>query len=136
MPIALALAPARGYLKIGAIALAIAGAGYAAWTVKGAFAEREKVEAVSQAVDGINKQLQEEKDLRIKYETQAETRIAELLKSISILQDSFKTVSSNVGKERTSNPKFYEQALPDGGYQQWKKAKELVQSSNPPATQP
>lgn len=124
------------YIKVGLAATALAGAGYLAWTVRGAFADEQRREAVNEAVASINKQLEVEKTLRLKYEKLADTRLDALLKSISILQEDFRSVSGSIAKERTNNPEFYEQPLPAVGYEQWKRARQLVESSNSPATQP
>ena len=124
------------YLKLAALAALVAGAGYTAWSIRGAYADREKTEAVDKAVAAIQKDLDAERKLRGEYETFTNDKVEALMKSISKLQNDFKGVAGNIAKERASNPQFYEQPIPDGGYAQWQKAKELLKSTVEPEPQP
>lgn len=124
------------YVKLALGALLLAGAGYIAWNIRGAIAETEKTAAVNDAVAGIQKQLEEERKLRAKFEDLADTKLEALLKSISNIRTEFRVITNDLTTERASNPQFYEQQLPEGGLNQWKRARELLKSSNPSPAQP
>lgn len=124
--------PALIYVKLVLLAILVAGAGYAAWSIRGAYADREKEEAVNAAVASIQKDLDTERLLRGQYETLADTRLTALMKSISKLQTDFKAVSGSIAEERKNNPAFYNQPLPDKGYEQWKRARALLGSQQQP----
>jgi uncharacterized membrane-anchored protein YhcB (DUF1043 family) len=124
------------YVKIITVVLFAALVGYLSWIVRGNFAEDEKRVAVNNAVQSIKKELDLEREMRSKYETIAKNQLDALLKSISKLQKDFKDVSNDVASERAKNPKFYTQPLPEQGYLQWKRARELLHSSNEVSTQP
>lgn len=122
------------YLKVAAAVATIAVAGYTAWNVRGAYAEKEKTAAVKEAVAQAEKDLQAERKLRADYETLTTERVENLLQSISKLQADFRQVSGSFAKERKSNPAFYEQPIPSKGEEQWKKAKDLLNQSAPSVT--
>lgn len=124
------------YAKLAIAAILLAGAGYLAWHIRGVIAEQEKVEAVNAAVASIEKQLEDERKLRAKFEDLADTKLEALLKSISNIRNEFRSITTDLAKERASNPQFYEQQLPEGGLNQWKRARELLRSSNPQPVQP
>lgn len=124
------------YVKLALAAIVIVGAGYLAWHVRGVIAEKEKAEAVNAAVASIEEQLKNERQLRAKFENLADSKLEALLKSISNIHTEFKSITTDLAKERASNPQFYEQSLPEGGLNQWKRARELLRSSNPQPIQP
>lgn len=124
------------YAKMALVVAVIAGASYLAWDVRGAYAEREQKEAVNKVTVQAQKDIDTEHELRGKYEKLTNARVDAILKSISKLQADFKAVTGSVEKERQKNPQFYEQPLPPAGYEQWKRARDLVKSSTLPDTQP
>ena len=119
------------YVKIALAVAVVAGAGYIAWSVRGAYAEQEVAEAVNGAVAEMQTQLAEERALRAQVEQAADERHAALLQSISILEETQRTSTVRVTVERKSNPKFYSQPLPEKGLEEWTRARALIGAASP-----
>lgn len=121
------------YFKLGIVAAAIAGASYIAWDYRGALNEKEKQEAVNNAVrtavSKIEKDLEIERGLRQVYQSLAESKYEQLLKSFANIRVEHTTIEKNIYHEIEKNPLFYSQPLPPGGYEQWKRARALSQGS-------
>lgn len=119
------------YVKLAVVAAVIGGISYGTWHLRGIIAEKAQNKAVSEAVQDIKGRLDEEKALRIKTEKEAEAKVSELLKSITTLTNEYTLVTKNIASERARQPSFYKQPLPPQGYEQWKRARQLV--ATPPA---
>ena len=126
-------------LGVVATVATIAGVGYAAWHVRGIKAENDQRKAVdkavSTAVEAIQQQLDEERKLRIVVQTQMNQRLDRILKSISNIEVKHTTITNNITQEREVHKEFYVQELPPGGYEQLKRARELVTGSQEPRPQ-
>ena len=59
------------------------------------------------------------------YRSLADTGYADLIEKITHIKVTSTTVTNNITKEVQSNPTFYNNALPDGGRQQWIDARNL-----------
>lgn len=118
---------------------AIVGASYAAWHVRGIKAENDQRKAVDAAVTAavstIQKQLDEERKLRVVVQTQMNQRLDRILKSISNIEVKHTTITNNITQEREVHKEFYVQELPPGGYEEWKRAREMVTGSQEPPSQ-
>lgn len=128
------LAPYLLYIKLGIVAALIAGAATIAWKVRSATAQKDQDKAVAAATKEISGKLDVERTARAKAETQSNEKLDALLISISILQAQQSQIKEGIAKERQANKKFYAQALPPGGYEQWKQARALAGPS--PASSP
>lgn len=131
------------YIKIAAVAAVLGGVAYTTWSVRGAYAVKEKEQAVTNAVSAIQHKLEDETRLRVVYEKLADDKLEQLLKSISNIRIVHKTITQTVMQERVANPTFYNQPLPDKGYEQWAAARQMAEESlesllapSPPADVP
>lgn len=127
------LTPYLLYIKLGIIAILVAGAVFVTWKVRSAMAQKDQDEAVAAAVNDISAKLDLERARRESAERFADTKLNDLLKSITNLQAQQTQLRDGIAKERLINKKFYEQALPPGGYEQWKQARKLVGIPSPAA---
>lgn len=116
------------YVKLAAVAALVAGGAWVAWTIKGSFAEEEKRQAVEDAVSSIQEQLRVEQETRAIWEGIAAGTNSEILASLKSIAGTAGQLRKDFAKERASNPQFYEQPLPEGGYNAWMKARSLVVS--------
>lgn len=123
-----AAAPWFLYLKIALVAVLAAGAAWVAWKVRGSYAEREKTEAVNAAVQSINEQLRIEQQTRAVWEGIATGNQTEIIDRLKLISGATGQIRKDIAKERAINPEFYGQKLPEGGYNQWMKARALVVS--------
>jgi hypothetical protein len=114
------------YIKLGVVAALMAGGAYIAWELKAAQAQKAQDLAVSSAVSQIQSKLDEERKMRANIETVVDAKLTALFTAIANIQVVNKTITNNITKERASDPKFYEQQLPDRGYAQWKAARALA----------
>lgn len=122
------------YVKLALISVLVVGSAYASWWTRGVFAEDEKKEAVDVATKDLTAKFKTEQDLRQVYQNLAESRFVDLMKAINGIQIRHVTIVQETGKEIASNPQFYNQQLPPGGYTQWLNAREMVnKAAAPPA---
>lgn len=117
------------YLKIAGVIAIAAGAGYVAWSLRGIQATEEKEQAVHAAVKDIKAQLEIESQIRTHYATLADQKLDKLLKSISTINATQQIISAGIAAERKRDPAFYNQPLPAGGLEEWKRARSLAVSS-------
>lgn len=122
------------YLKLAIVVALIAGAVFLTWNVRSAMAKKDQDKAVATAVKEISRELDVERTARAKAETTSNEKLDALLILISNVQVQQAQLKEGIAKERLANKKFYEQALPPGGFEQWKKARALAGSS--PASSP
>lgn len=105
----------------------IGGVAWLAWDYRGAQAEREKIEAVNTAVEvavkDINAKLAEEKKWRDHYQNLAEKKYAEVLEKIGKIKSTRTEITNNIRQEVERNPEFYNQPLPEKGYEQWQNSR-------------
>jgi len=120
------LAPWSLYLKLGAFAALVALTIYTTWNVTRAGEEERKLQAVSEAVLNIQKEIDKHAASTKFYRDLAEKRREELLQSIAKIKIEHTTITNNITKEREIVREFYAQPLPPGGYEEWKKARQLV----------
>lgn len=133
-PIRLAIAPYLLAIKIGLLVLVLLLVAWGAWYVRGALSDRQINSAVNTAVNKVQKDLDEERKLRSHYQTLVDTRLSTLLDAIKGIKVEHITITRNITKEREIHREFYLQALPAGGYEEWKRARNLIESS--PASSP
>lgn len=117
------------YIKLALVAAVVGVAVWGTWEVRSGMAVKEKAKAVSDAVKQIEKDLEEERRLRAHFQGMADDKLATLLQLISNIKSTHTEIVREVQVERKSNPAFYQQPLPPKGYEQWKRARALVQSS-------
>lgn len=121
------LSDLKGYAIGGIVALLLASvagaAGYVAWSTRGALAAQE-IEKVN---DEWGKKLTEQEQLTDHYAALADEQFGLLRQEIGQIEIKHVTITKNITVERESNPEFYNQALPDGGREEWLKARSLVQ---------
>jgi len=98
-------------------------AGYAAWKARGAMAAEE----IAQVNKEWEKKLTEQEQLTDHYSQLATEQFGLLRQEIGQIEIKHVTITKNITVERESNPEFYNQALPDGGREEWLKARSLVQ---------
>lgn len=118
-----------------AIAALCAGA-YGSWQIKSHYAEIDKTKAVAAATTAAQKEIDKERELRQKYQQLVDVKMEELLKSISNIKVEHTTITRNITKEIQVNREFYVQKLPDGGFEQWKRARALVSPVSAAASSP
>ena len=71
------------YIKLGLIGLLVAGAAWISWELRSSSVEAEKREAVESATKQLQKDLDNERWLRGKFEALADKKLEDLLTSIS-----------------------------------------------------
>lgn len=130
------LTPYMIWIKVAAVAALVAAAAYLAWDYRGAISEREQQAAVDGAVKGIKVQLENERLWRVHYQDLAEKQLAGLSDQIGNIKIEHVTITQTVREEVKANPKFYQQPLPDKGYEQWLKARALATGKTSPSTAP
>ena len=124
------------YMKLAAAAVVLAGVGWASWQVRALIAKDDEVKAVNAAVEKVGAELATERKLRALAETRADKEFAQLLQLISNIKVEHKTITNNVTKEREIHKEFYIQPLPEGGYEQWKRARALLGASSASSPRP
>jgi hypothetical protein len=117
------------YIKLAIIGMLVAGSVWATWELRGAGIAQEKQEAVDDAVTEITKQYNQEKEWRAYYQKLSDEKLTTILNRITEIKVEHKTITNNITKEIERDPKFYGQALPEGGRAEWLKARELVQKA-------
>lgn len=122
------LAPFALYLKLAVIAALVAGAVWVTWELRGADIEKEKQKAVTEAVLDMTQQYNQEREWRLHYQAQAD-KFGEVLTAINNIKIEHKTVTNNIIKEIERDPKFYGQALPEGGRKAWMDSRALVEKA-------
>ena len=122
------------YVKLAFVAALVVGAVFLTWKVRSAMAKEDQDKAVAAATKEISVQLDTERAARAAAESWSNEKLDGLLKSLSILQAQQAQIKDGIAKERLANKKFYEQALPPGGFEQWKNARALAGPS--PASSP
>jgi hypothetical protein len=127
------LTPYLLWIKLAAVAALCGAAAYGTYLVMDARivkikaqAETEKQEAVDREVASMKARLNVEVRLRVKYEALVGDKVSALLKSMSNIQEEQQGIAAAIAREREAHKEFYEQPLPPGGYEQWKRARALV----------
>lgn len=124
--------PAFVYLKLIAIGAAIAGAAYIAWDYRGAKAEQDKAEAVADAIkqtnDAAQKEIEKEREWRAAYMKRSDDNLKLLLADIASIRKTQEKFQADVRDEIAKSPAFYNQPLPEGGFQIWSNARSRLQS--------
>lgn len=108
-------------------AILIAGASfYAAWTWQNDRKEAAVNEAVAKSVKEAQAAIDAERALTASYRNIAEGKVALLLEKLSKIKVQSVTITNNITKEVETNPAFYNQPLPQKGYDEWMNAKALL----------
>ena len=126
------MSPFWAYLKLGAAVAVIALVAFFTWQIRGLQAEHDQQEAVEKVTREAQARLNTEVRLRVHYQDLADTRLEELLKSITNIKLEHKTITNNITKEIEIHREFYDQALPEGGYEQWRKSRALASGASSP----
>lgn len=125
----LASAPWFIYVKLALVASLVCGAAWASWQVRDAQAIKEQTEVVSKLKEKYQKDLDDERWMRGEFQRLIDEHLNKILISISGIREQSNEIAKRIEQERRANPEFYKQALPAGGYEEWKRARQLVGSS-------
>jgi hypothetical protein len=117
------------YFILAGLLVLTAGSAYLAWDYRGAVAEREKTEAVSQANKDAQAKIETAEAEAKLYRDLAEVKYSALMEQVTKIKVAQANIGGAVAGEVKSNPKFYNQPLPEKGWEQWRKARELYNSS-------
>lgn len=117
------------YVKLALVACAIGGVAYGAWHVRGLGVEKEKQIAVDDATKDLTQKFENEQRQRKHYQELADTKLEQLLKAVGNIKSTHTTVTNNITKEVQANPEFYNQQLPQTGYEQWITSRNLVNAA-------
>jgi hypothetical protein len=114
-------------IKMGALCVLILLLGcattYGAWQWRAGIARTE----VQAAIDMKDAEIQRERDATKKWRDKATALSDEAREAKSKANMVTATATAEIKHERAANPKFYEQAIPDGGAKQWEEARKLMQ---------
>lgn len=124
------------YVKLALVASLVAGSAWVAWSLRDAKAVKEQAEAVSAVQEKYQKDLDNERWMRGEFQRLVDDHLAALLKSVSNIQQQSLDINKRVEQELRRNPDFYKQALPPGGYEEWKRARQLAGSSTASSPRP
>lgn len=109
------------------VVIAIAGASfYAAWTWQNDRREAAVNEAVAKTVKEAQEAIDAERKLTASYRDLAEGKVSQLLEKLSKIKVQSVTITNNITKEVEANPVFYNQPIPEKGYEEWMRAKSLI----------
>ena len=121
------------WIKLAAVAALVAGAAYFAWDYRGALAEHEKNEAVTEAILDMEAQLNIERGMRQAYQNLAEGKLEALGEKLDTIKVTGSDIRAAIAIDVKEHPEFYSQPLPPRGYEQWMNARKL---NAPPAMTP
>lgn len=109
-----------GYYLIGVGALILLVlTNFGTWKIKELMTEKETQVKINAAYADARAQVEKEHDLFVQWQRFADNRFGALEKQVAVLTYSGQQRSYGILKEIQDNPGFYNQKLPDTGYQLW-----------------
>ena len=118
-----------------AILVAVLGfVGYKAWELRGDLAQHEMDTAVRQQANDDQKIIDDWRARAQAADQRSDAYLAQMEAELHDLSTKFGSIRTATAKEIQSDPQFYGQSLPAGGYAQWLAARNLTISLTPIST--
>lgn len=109
--------------KIICVALICCAVGYGVWRYRSMQAEEDQAKAVKAAQDADQAVIVAERAKTDLWQGLATGTLSQILNGVNNIKVTHTTINRNIQTEVASNPTFYDQAIPAGGYTQWMAAR-------------
>lgn len=117
------------YVYVGIAVAAIAATAYFTWNVRGAMAEADKAKAVARTVEEAQKRIDEERELRAKYQDRIDKQVSDMAVALRNLRGEFANINKSLVQDMEDNPDPYQAPVPAKGYESWMQARERARQS-------